>query len=373
METRNAPRYKAVPARTEPWSCLADGPSPFDVSVTYVRLLCGVLRDYGLDPVPLLRAARIPLGVLTSPDRRIGSRQELLFEVAFASLTEDDPGIWAETGRRYRFPVFEDFGMALITAPTLRQLRDLVTTLGYSVGQYRAIDIGQRQTGIELTLPPNLDRASAFFRFLIVREIVGGVISWDDIWQAPFPLDRLELPLDAVPSELEDLVRAPVMLGCASVRWVWQSSLLDVPLPRSDAMLHKLYAGRRERSVPCSVASKQLDQQILAILGRRGNANLSLAQVAAELVMSPRTLQRRLKDQDISLRALRDETRMNEACRLLSCSDIRVSEISEQLGYVEVASFSNAFRRWTGETPSQFRLGRAQGRRLRVVADSRHG
>ncbi|MEV0685285.1 helix-turn-helix domain-containing protein [Nocardia sp. NPDC050378] len=331
--------------------------------------MCTVLSDHGVDPVPLLRAARIPVDVLEVPDRRIGWLQELAFQEVFAQRTAEQIDIWLETGTRYLYPVFEAFGAAMISAPTLRHFRDLVTTLEtfYSVGRYRSIDIGEDWAGIEVELPPELDPSGVFFRFTVVRDVAAIAAFLDDLWRGPFPLEHLELPLDPVPVAVHDLVHSPIVSGSAAVRWIWPSGLLDVPLPRSNAMLYHLHVKRAACSATWLQASAQLDEQVSAILARPGNAGLSLARLAAELAMSVRTLQRRLDEYEVSFRSLRDQARLREACRLLSETDVSVSEISDQLAYVEVASFSNAFRRWTGESPSRYRL------RYRRQADDSQG
>lgn len=104
------------------------------VSALNVHLMCGVLREYGHDPVPLLRNAKIPLDVLEAPDRCIGWRQELIFQEELASLTANFPEIWIEIGRRYTYPAYAEFGMAMITAPSLRHFQD-VAQFGYGVGR----------------------------------------------------------------------------------------------------------------------------------------------------------------------------------------------------------------------------------------------
>jgi AraC-like DNA-binding protein len=41
---------------------------------------------------------------------------------------------------------------------------------------------------------------------------------------------------------------------------------------------------------------------------------------------------------------------------ILAERDLPVSEIAWLLGYRELSSFTNAFKRWTGMTPREFRL-----------------
>jgi AraC-like DNA-binding protein len=52
------------------------------------------------------------------------------------------------------------------------------------------------------------------------------------------------------------------------------------------------------------------------------------------------------------------------AKRYLDEHELQISEIAWLLGYREVSSLTHAFKRWTGITPSQFRLStRARGKR----------
>jgi AraC-like DNA-binding protein len=348
----NYPRPSIIPPEAVARFGPASEPSR-QVSALNIHLMCGVLREYGLDPVPLLRNAKIPLDVLEAPDRCIGWHQELIFQEELASRTLYLPEIWIEIGRRYTYPAYAEFGMAMITAPSLRHFQD-VAQFGYGVGQYNVVFDDHGSTGIEFTLPPQIDRDDAFFRFIIVREVVTGVAFYDDLWQARFPFVRVELPLNSLPKGLSEAANAPLIPGSTSLRWIWPANLLDVPLPRSNVMLHEEYVRRLQHSRNVGNV-RELDEQILAILEQPGNAGLSLPEIAVRLALATRTVQRRLNENKISFSTLRNAARMREGSRLLSSSGMPISEIARQLGYVEVASFSNAFRRWTGYSPSQFR------------------
>src|SRR5439155_14958410 len=80
-----------------------------------------------------------------------------------------------------------------------------------------------------------------------------------------------------------------------------------------------------------------------------------LEHVAATLHMSDRTLRRRLADEGVSFRGLLDEIRAQIAEELLVSGGLPVAEVAERLGYLEVSSFSQAFRRWKGVGPREFR------------------
>ncbi|WP_245331747.1 helix-turn-helix transcriptional regulator [Bradyrhizobium sp. NAS80.1] len=71
--------------------------------------------------------------------------------------------------------------------------------------------------------------------------------------------------------------------------------------------------------------------------------------------MSPRTLSRKLRDEGVTFADVLDQLRAALAKRYLGDRKLPVSEIAWLLGYREVSSLTNAFRRWTGTTPRQFR------------------
>ena len=340
---------------------VAEHESWCEVPALSVRLMCGVLSDYGIDAEPLLREVRVPSDVLVVPARRIGWSQEVAFQRGFAELTMDQPQIWVETGRRYSYPVFDEIGLAMLVAPTLRHLQEISTTIDtfYSVGAYKVIDLDDGGTGLEMRMPPEVEPGSAHFLFSVYRDVATMAACLDDLWQSRFPFDRIELPLRSVPVELEGIAAGRMVPGADALRWIWSSDLSDVQLPRSNPMLYELFADRARTSDAWVPASLRLDDRVSDILSRPGNAGMSLQRVAAELAMSARTLQRRLDECQASFRDLQSAARLREACRLLPDTDLSIAEIAERLGYFEVASFSNAFRRWTGKSPSRFR--REQG------------
>ena len=80
-----------------------------------------------------------------------------------------------------------------------------------------------------------------------------------------------------------------------------------------------------------------------------------LAEAARCLGMSPRTLQRRLKDKGLIFDRVVDETRCQLAESYLESSKLTASEIAYLLGYSELSAFTRAYRRWTGSTPKATR------------------
>jgi len=78
-------------------------------------------------------------------------------------------------------------------------------------------------------------------------------------------------------------------------------------------------------------------------------------EVAKYLILSVRSLQRKLALEGTSFRKILDNVRQEEAERLLKLKQISISEIAFRLGYAEQAIFTRSVYRWYGHSPSEVR------------------
>jgi AraC-like DNA-binding protein len=67
------------------------------------------------------------------------------------------------------------------------------------------------------------------------------------------------------------------------------------------------------------------------------------------------TLNRRLRDQGASFRALLGQTRYEIACQLLRDTRLATQDVASALGYADVTAFARAFRCWSETTPAAWR------------------
>ncbi len=73
------------------------------------------------------------------------------------------------------------------------------------------------------------------------------------------------------------------------------------------------------------------------------------------MALSPRMLQRRLKEEGTSYTELLDDCRHKLAVKLISHNKLALSEVTYILGFSDQSNFSRAFKRWTGTSPHQYR------------------
>ncbi|MFZ5756737.1 MAG: AraC family transcriptional regulator [Pseudomonadota bacterium] len=77
--------------------------------------------------------------------------------------------------------------------------------------------------------------------------------------------------------------------------------------------------------------------------------------VADMLAMNPRTLLRRLQDENTTYQDVLDGLRRELAMDLLRNSRLTQADIAARLGFAEIRSFQRCFKRWTGTTPGEYR------------------
>ncbi len=81
----------------------------------------------------------------------------------------------------------------------------------------------------------------------------------------------------------------------------------------------------------------------------------SQQELAGQLAMSVRTMQRKLEAENTSYMQLKDNIRHRKAIFYLEHTQKHLNEIAERCGFSEMASFTRAFTRWTGCTPSKYK------------------
>jgi AraC-like DNA-binding protein len=158
---------------------------------------------------------------------------------------------------------------------------------------------------------------------------------------------------------------AAVRFSAPAFGYVFDKSFLKLPLPQADANLNQIVRKHAELLLAELPRTRNLTEAVRELIVKElASGQPTAAQVAVRLRMNQRTLARRLQSEGTTFSALFDDLRRGLALRYLLRSDLRISEVVFLLGFSEVATFYRAFRRWTGQTPVEYR--RSQGGLLRT-------
>lgn len=101
-----------------------------------------------------------------------------------------------------------------------------------------------------------------------------------------------------------------------------------------------------------SAANEVITQYIIESLSHNVP---TLADAAAHLGVSPRNLQRKFKQQGTNFKSIIDNVRKEYAFSYLLQTNYKMSYIAQVLGFSEQSVFQRAFKRWTGQTPGEYR------------------
>ncbi len=92
-----------------------------------------------------------------------------------------------------------------------------------------------------------------------------------------------------------------------------------------------------------------------AIIGNAQRGDYAAASAAGRANLSLRSAQRLAAAHGTSLQGMIEEVRAASAKELLSDPDISIESVALFVGYSDDRAFRRAFKRWTGQTPSDFR------------------
>ncbi len=140
--------------------------------------------------------------------------------------------------------------------------------------------------------------------------------------------------------------------GASGLRLIGADPYLNDLLTRHG---EEVLASRRSPMIPIRVSVENTISPLLP------HGKALAGEVATALGMSRRTLARRLGSEGLTFGSILNDMRRALAENYLADENLSISRIAWLVGYQEVSAFTNAFRRWTGLTPTQMRA-RATGR-----------
>jgi AraC-like DNA-binding protein len=319
------------------------------------RLVHACAKHKGVDVDPLLKQAGLTEELIKNRNAPIGVTNQIKFvELVAEALGDDLLGFHLaedldprEIGLFYYVAASADtMGDALRRAERYVKLQNEAVRFKVSTG--KSVRIRLQYTGVARYT--DVHQIGAFIALLIKvnRQLTGRELK---------PTRVRIMHRIADKSRLERYLDATVEDGADVDEVEFPAASWDLPLISADPHLHRLLvenceealARRQNNATPLKA---DVENAIAALLPH-GQARYDV--VAAKLGMSPRTLARRLSAEGSSFAAILDEIRSALAHRYLADRTLPISQIAWLVGYTEVGTFTRAYQRWTGMSPSAAR------------------
>jgi AraC-like DNA-binding protein len=329
-----------------------------------------LLREHGVDPVPLLAEFGLTTALFDEPENVIPyeKRSRLLSRCAEATRC---PHFGLLAGQRAGLSSFGLVGFLMQSAPNVRaaleaaaehfRLHNPNATIEFleddGFVHFSHIILRPDFTGREQIVD-----MSAAIMFNAMRVLCGHGEQPREV--------RLARKHPADPRPYQRYFQARVVFDANDTGLTAPAKWLERSLATADPLLH-LMMGQRIAELAAQAGegiASRLRRRLPGLLAAHG---ASVTAAAESLGMTVRTLNRRLAAEGTSFAALRDEARYAMARQLLRGTATKVSEIAEQLGYANASALSAAFRRWSGQGPSEWRAARTRSTRQRTPRKSR--
>jgi AraC-like DNA-binding protein len=130
---------------------------------------------------------------------------------------------------------------------------------------------------------------------------------------------------------------------------------LDCAMSTADVRTFETIAPLVDAELDSQPRGHSFSERVRAHIASVLPAGTDVSEVAASMHMSSRTLQRRLEGESTRFTEVLDRARLGEARRLLADPSASLTDVAFRLGFADLATFSRAFKRWTGKPPGQWR------------------
>src|SRR6266568_7883766 len=323
----------------------------FRVSTTLPRKL----KELGLSPETALRRAGLPLGLFTA-DKIMVSTEELFALYRGIAEASNDPGFGLKLGTEERLERYDPIKIAAISA---RSFRDAIER----ISRYKQLTCPEEIRGVE-----GGNEAAVQFVWLLAHDkepplLVDVCFAWIISLAhrgigRPVSPKRVELQRPVAHRELyEKHFRSPVKFRADRNALAFNRADMELPFVTHNADLLGVVAPQLEAELSEQLAHKTFSEQAKGILKHLlAGQRPGIQDLARELHLSTRTLQRRLSEERITFQRLLDDARRELARHYLLHSSRELNETAYLLGYRDANSFFRASHHWEGTTPGQWRL-----------------
>lgn len=320
-------------------------------------LLWKTAESYGLDPAALFREAGLDPDKIGDSEARYDEEDSMRL-LELISAASSDPCFGLRVGAFWHPSALHGLGFAWLASATLQEALERL------VRYFRIIIVGERlqleqaREGFWLSIetPMEYPRAPDLLYDLMTAAVVHMCRLGAGEGFSPLRV-TLRRPEPPCGDRFTEYFRAPVEFGAGADALLLPSDPLMAQLPTgnieiahaSEKVVQRYLAGLDRTEIAVQVKAKLVDML--------PSGHASEQAVADALHMSLRSLQRKLKAEGTSYKTLLDSTRHDLAVQYVRSSRMSINEITYLLGFSEPGNFSRAFKRWTGNSPSEYRAG----------------
>lgn len=339
------------------------------VAPVFLACILSVAREHAVPLTALFRGLEIDAADLDVPNMVISQRDAItVVRRALALMPISEMGL--ALGQRARITERGALALGQLSAATLGDAIDLSVRHASSAGCLLQVREVLSSEGHQLLLeahPGDQDLQ----RFLVDLTFASVVQLRRQITSARYSPVLVELVCEAPTNAdaYEAFFGCPVHFASLRNALITPARWLGFRLPWANVMASRLSVQLLESQAVRLQSMPAVGFSVERAIRRCLPDVADLAQVAASLNLSERTLRRQLAQVGLSYRHLLDLSRKSLALELMSGRRRPVAEVAAATGFSDARAFTRAFKRWTGRPPSQIRDRHAAGETLAAGRD----
>jgi len=323
-----------------------------------IAVLVETVAEQGIGPQAVLAGLDLSEESLADPSTLVSIRQYIdACENVIAAGAE--PSTPFRVGARLHLSAYGMYGYALLCCPTMRDYFDFAVK--YHALATPTLHISWRETEQaaiwEFTDIHKNAMGAEVRRFLIRQQMAQHVTHVRDVVGAnALPLQALiSFPADGLERVHEQYLGCPCLFDQPVDELHYPHALLDEAPQLANRLTVSILRDTCDRLIGEAKISSGVAGEVYQILMMTPNQFPGMEAVADQLMITTRTLRRKLVAEQTSYGSILDDVRCSLATEYLRTTRMSTEDIAAKLGFSDNTNFRRAFKRWTGKSPRQVR------------------
>ena len=286
------------------------------------------------------------------------SNEEFAAVIRKAYVLSEQPALGLLFGRSLSISTHGFLGYAAMSSPTLGlAIETMVRFINTrtSLLNIELVKDNRARFYVQLSSPLRDADLSRFFIEMVIAHLAN-MRSFLIQSSKPLPCIELNYPEPDYSAAYREILNTEINFSSPFTKVWFAADEFDVPVCFADDASFKAAKTQLQQLADQLSSQQDLPSQIKSFLMNQDLLHSNPDEIAGKLCMSPRTMRRHLQQHQVSYQDLLDEVRKAKAEAYMLNQNMSVTEIGYALGFHDTSNFSKAFKRWTGISPSEYKL-----------------
>ncbi len=301
----------------------------------------------------LLERSGLPVGSMAPTQRVTLNEIAGLYQLAAPETGDEMMGLWS---RKIRPRALQHLVTVQREASSLNSALFRFSTFWNLLLDDFHLDLRSDPEQVELALIPySSETRPQRFGHMLILKLAHGLLSWLGGSEIPVKAVRFSFSRPHFAADYAVVFPCPVEFAAPQTGILFDPHQFPTPIARSASEAAVFLKRAPLDWIFTSSRAHTNSLRVRAFLYSATWQTCQLPDAARALQMTPRTLNRRLKDEGTTFQDIKDALRRDIAIRALQRGRDSVEQIAFDTGFSAPANFHRAFRRWTNRTPGSYR------------------